>query len=192
KIKYDKPKEAFIYQATHNKTLNDRIIALDKIKSELTPEVDAIILGFLSDKSPVMRSKALSQVDLSAYPAFKSKVIELASSDKDPGVRANALELLTENPQPEYEAVFIKNINDEVSYSVLASALTGLNRMNKEKAGPLVAKYEKEESSVMTNAISAIYMANGDPKALTLIEGKLDDVEDSKHLVYLEHIQNCY
>jgi len=177
KIKYDKPKEAFIYQATHNKTLNDRIIALDKIKSELTPEVDAIILGFLSDKSPVIRSKALSQVDLSAYPAFKSKVIELASSDKDPGVRANALELLTENPQPEYEAVFIKNINDEVSYSVLASALTGLNRMNKEKAGPLVAKYEKEESSVMTNAISAIYMANGDPKALTLIEGKLDDVE---------------
>ena len=73
--------------------------------------------------------------------------------------------------------MFIKNINDEVSYSVLASALTGLNRMNKEKAGPLVAKYEKEESSVMTNAISAIYMANGDPKALTLIEGKLDDVE---------------
>jgi len=177
KIKYDKPKEAFIYQATHNKTLNDRIIALDKIKSELTPEVDAIILGFLSDKSPVMRTKALSQVDLSAYPAFKSKVIELASNEKDPGVRSNALELLAENPQPEYEAVFIKNINDEVSYSVLASALTGLNRMNKEKAAPYVAKYEKEESSVMTNAISAIYMANGDPKALTLIEGKLDEVE---------------
>jgi len=177
KIKYDKPKEAFIYQATHNKTLNDRIIALDKIKSELTPEVDAIILGFLSDKSPVMRTKALSQVDLSAYPAFKSKVIELASNEKDPGVRSNALELLAENPQPEYEAVFIKNINDEVSYSVLASALTGLNRMNKEKAAPYVAKYEKEESSLMTNAISAIYMANGDPKALTLIEGKLDEVE---------------
>lgn len=92
-----------------------------------------------------MRSKALSQVDLTAYPAFKSKVIELATNEKDPGVRSNALELLAENPQPEYESVFIKNINDDVSYSVLASALTGLNRMNKEKAAPYVAKYERKQ-----------------------------------------------
>lgn len=177
KIKHDKSREAYKYQATHNKTLYDRMVALDKIKSELTPEVDAIILGYLSDKSPVIRRKALEQVDLTAYPSFEPKVIQLATEDKDPAVRSTALDLLAENPKPEYEAVFIKNINDEVAYSVLGSALTGLNKMNKEKAAPYVTRYENEDNSFITNAVSGIYMANGDPKALTLLAGKLGEVE---------------
>lgn len=176
-ITFDKPISAYKYQATHNKTLNDRMIALDKIKSELTPEVDQLILGFLSDPSQAMRRKALGQVDLKGYPIFEKKVVELATNDPSPAVRSTALDLLTESPKPEYEAVFLKNINDQVSYSVLASALTGLNKVNKEKAAPLLTKYEKEDNSTITNAISSIYMENNDPRALTLLEGKLSTTE---------------
>ena len=53
------------------------MIALDKIKSELTPEVDQNILGFLSDHLKPCR-EGFGQVDLNEYPVFENKVIELA------------------------------------------------------------------------------------------------------------------
>jgi len=177
KIKFEKSRDAYKYQATHNKTLFDRMTALDKIKSELTPEVDNIILGYLSDPSPAIRRKALEQVDLGSYPMFKSKVLELAKTDKEPSVRSTALDILAENPKPEYENAILANINDEVAYSVLASALTAYNKLDKEKAAPYVSKYEKENNSMVTSAIAEIYKFNNDPRALTLMEGKLESTD---------------
>jgi len=177
KIKYDKPLDAYKYQATHYKTLNDRMIALDKIKSQLTPEVDQIILGFLSDPSQTMRRKALGQVDLNEYPVFENKVIELATNDPAPSVRSTAIDILAESPKPTYESVFVKNINDNVAYSILASALMGLNKLDVSKAAPYLSKYEKEDNSTLTSAISEIYIGNNNPRALTLLESKLDKTE---------------
>lgn len=177
KIKFDKSKEAYKYQARHNKTLYDRMMALDKIKSEITPEVDSIILGYLSDPSPVIRRKALEQVDLSGFPIFTSRVLELAEKDKDPSVRATALAILAENPKPEYEKTIVSNINDEVAYSVLASALSAYNKLDKDKAEPFISKYEKEKNSTITSVIAEIYKSNNDPRALTLMEGKLASSE---------------
>ncbi len=177
KIKFEKSRDAYKYQATHNKTLYDRMTALDKIKSELTPEVDNIILGYLSDPSPAIRRKALEQVDLGSYPMFKSKVLELAKTDKEPSVRSTALDILAENPKPEYENAILANINDEVAYSVLASALTAYNKLDKEKAAPYVSKYEMENNSMVTSAIAEIYKFNNDPRALTLMEGKLESAD---------------
>ncbi|HPB54251.1 MAG TPA: HEAT repeat domain-containing protein, partial [Saprospiraceae bacterium] len=143
----------------------------------LTPEVDNIILGYLSDPSPARRRKALEQVDLGSYPMFKSKVLELAKTDKEPSVRSTALDILAENPKPEYENAILANINDEVAYSVLASALTAYNKLDKEKAAPYVSKYEKENNSMVTSAIAEIYKFNNDPRALTLMEGKLESTD---------------
>lgn len=177
RIKYVKPLKSYLFQARHNKTLVDRVEALEKVKSQLTPEVDQIIFNYLSDPSDIVRYQALGQVDLADYPNFRPKVVELATKDKDHYVRASAIELLAENPTPEDEAIFESNISDDATYTVMAAALTALNKTNKEKAEKYIQKYSKETNSTLTNAIVGIFQSNNDPRALALIESRLDEVE---------------
>ena len=165
KIIEAKTTDQYIYQYYHGERYESRKMGLTKGIRNRKEEGQQLILDAMSDPFWDIRKTAVSKVG-KLKDDYKEKgkalLLTMAKTDEKSSVRAACMKyskkLLTDQ---EMEALYMDRIENDLSYSVVSSALSSLGAINPDAALKLAEELEKEQSSSMLSGIGQLYSGFG-------------------------------
>ncbi len=163
-IKHKKTTEQYAFQynhATDFKSRYEALAALEDDKSDLTA---ALFTKALNDTHWYLRAKAVQSV------AVNDKMTDMAVNDVHSAVRAEVMEKLGDSENPTYAATLKKVIDKDLAYPVIASALSGLTKLDFDAAMSYAQKMEADENATILAAVGNVYATTKDVSKLAFFE----------------------
>ena len=155
----NKSEENFVAQWKYGKTYADRKEAIDFFAKKSMPE----IAKGLNDKFADLRSLTIQKIATTPYksdPVVLSQIEEIAKTDRNKKTKAAAIKYLGKIGDAKYLPVYQAAVNDS-SYTVAASALSGLAGLDKANAYALAKVYSTDAKGALGNVVSDLLIANG-------------------------------
>ncbi len=163
---------ANIFQYKNAPLLEDRLEALDALKSKSSAESRATFVTALNDKFWSIRRLALNEVSTNDTQTLDNIAL-LAKNDKHSRVRATAIEKLGETGLKDYLSIAKNAINPKEAYPIVSAGLKSLSKLDKTSAINYAKKLDKEKNGGILNTISGIYAESGDAANLPFFENNL-------------------
>ena len=176
-VRFEKSKQELYYQASHSRTIKDKLEVLSGLKTDPGVQLNQVLRNFLKDPADIIVQSALSQIEINTDSENAKAVRELALNHSSIAVRASALSILAEDPKPEYESIFQANLKKGVAGSLFESSLVGLYKIDKQKAIQAAAAFENDPNPAIISAVMDIYLESKDPRAYPLLEKSLGEVD---------------
>ena len=156
--------DEYVFQYFNAPLYVDRYEAIEAAKVKQSEKgAQKILLGALHDKYFRLRLRTVRALDMgnedlrkAALPILNS----LAQSDPNTLVRAAAIKALGNLKATGNMTLFRKSLYSQ-SYAVQGAALTSISQLAPEQALILAKGFEKDNKGPLTQAIIAIYAANG-------------------------------
>jgi aminopeptidase N len=199
--------KVLVAKKTDNKTLNEYIfqyfnapLYLDRFeaieaasKYQDNKEAQKVLIAALNDKFSGLRQKAIGlltankedirNINADLRNAAIPVLITLAQKDKNTLVQADAIKALVPLKDPAYVNLFEQALYSP-SYEVAGAALFGIMQIDPEKAMKLAKGLENDNEGTLTQAIVAVYSANGGAAQWPFIYNKYisANLQDRIHL----------
>lgn len=141
----------------------EAVAALSELQSEY-PEAKALLAEAMNDKFFAIRQLAITNYSLAktGTDSITTTFEKLAKNDPKSLVRDAAMSKLSASGKAEdYKAVFESGVNDS-SYTVVATALRGLQKADGKAAVAAAKKLEAETAMEVSTAIADVYSKEGD------------------------------
>ena len=189
-----KPLETFIYQYKYAGNYLDRREALKAcIQAQDTSAIArAFLRTGLHDVNDRLRKITVQYTDLEnadTRKAYVTIIDSLARYDTEPLVRQAAVKSLRSLKDPAYKALFVQSLKDSC-YNVVASALIGLNQLDKKLAAQQMTPFL--EDNEMASTILDIYLDNEDAKDnqtfLSIVSRQRDRQKQDFLVKYLRYL----
>lgn len=172
KITFNKPENQFIHQFYNAPKYMDRLEAVTNAAKTKTEQASKLLLDALNDPFWGIRLTALDKanaISSSQEETLKIKLFELAETDDNSKVRARAISYLSSNYAKDKDAVkalLVNKIENDLSYTVLGSALLSLGKIDEELALKKADSLKNDASSSLLANIGYTYYKYGDSTAI--------------------------
>ncbi len=184
-----KDADAYVYQFRNAPKFFDRYEAMQNLAYSDHPEAEAIFKEALKDKFWVMRAIAVDFVEDNMDADVINTLRSLAKTDPHSVVRATAIEKLTSLEDEQIIDIARYAIENDPAYSAVSTALQALIELQPDIAQEYAEKLEKEQSSEIKAAVSAIYANSGDPKYLPFFEQNFNKIDGFNVVSLMESYQ---
>ena len=177
KTSESKTKAQYIYQFYHGERYAARKDGLMRGSKDKSDAGQQVILDAMKDPFWHIRLLAIGKVSRlrdQKKEAGIAMVRKLATDDPNSSVRAAALKSLRKYAEKdELAKVYEDRISNDLSYSVVSSALSGLGKQNPDRAIELAESLESEKSSKMLAGVAQLYAEYAGPEKYDFIETTL-------------------
>ncbi|MEL6986643.1 MAG: M1 family aminopeptidase [Bacteroidota bacterium] len=170
--KYEASKEENEFQYTVAQRYLGRRSAIRGLRGKT--EAQATFVNALKDPHWTLRQMGIQNLGLADNADLMNTIKNMAMNDAHSSVRAEAIGKLATTGKPEFASVFESVINSEKAYSVIASALEGLGKLDKNRAMQAAAKLESSDNSNILGSVAEIYTNNAGVEKLPFFESNLD------------------
>jgi len=164
--------------ALYNSASNymDRRKALDLLKHNKSDASYQIIESALKADFWALRDRAIKNIRNLAKNRAEStfaRLKEMAQEDEKSTVRASAIAALSKYFEDEVSLELLKASTEDISYRVVAQALTALYEKDKNEGLQIAEKLEKEENMSISMTVADIYANEGSPKRMEFFKKKI-------------------
>ena len=180
----NKTDEDYVQQYYLAPNVRDRLEAVQRLLNTEGPEViQAVLTDGLDDSFWAIRMFALENSELGSIPL--DKVAAMAKEDPHAHVRASSCLLLGDSGEAGYAPVLEKIADTDFSLITVATALNGLYAVAPERGLKKAESLENQESSLLTNVIAEIYLAEQDLAKMDFFRRQVEKTEDYASVYYL-------
>ena len=160
-LKFDKPTDELVYQATKDRDIIGRQWAMTELSKRTTTDLAKVLAAFNSvaanDSSWLLRRAAIDSLARILEPrtpgaevavkldAVTEQTMLKNAKDEKSLVRADAVEFLGASKDPKYADVYLNALNDQ-SYTVIDKAAAALGATKNPKAYDALAKLLNQQS----------------------------------------------
>ncbi|MBS1526617.1 MAG: M1 family metallopeptidase [Bacteroidetes bacterium] len=178
--KDNKTLDEFAFQYANAPLYMDRFEAIDAAQSKQSEKAgQKIILSALNDKYYGLRIKAIKALKMNnndIHDAALPILTKLAKTDGNTLVRAAALTALGKLKDPAYMDLYKQAINSQ-SYAIQGAALTAINQLDTAQALQLALGFKKDNMAQLTQAMIAVFAANGSDASWDFVNHKFTDAD---------------
>lgn len=177
KKRENKPREIYIHQYYKGERYIARREGLNNGAKGTSVESQQLVLDALKDPFWGIRIDAIAltkRLKEDKLDEGIARLKDMAANDPESSVRAAALAKLGKLMEPEeVEPMYTSAISNDLSYTVISSALSALGKDNPEKAMSLAEPLESEKSSKMLSGIAQLYAGYGGAEKYPFFENAL-------------------
>ena len=191
KTDHHTPQEwAYLYE--HGSCFRDRIEAFENLvqaTDTLSKKImSELLIKALNDRSPIIRSMALSMLD-SREDRVIRRVSELAISEKEPSVKAAAITAIGMVGDTTYLPIILGALEGDQAYSVVGAALSALVRMDSVAAIKAAQKLEGDSSMALVTILAGIYAQQPNSSQLAWYRRYLNQVDQMAAFEFFDQYQ---
>jgi aminopeptidase N len=190
----NKSLEQYIFQYQNVPNVVARYEALKNIKDAQKDNIKAreVMLSACMDRFYELRRYAIEQAVISS-DSLDTETVKLiaamAENDSSAQVRQSAIEKLAKLKSKKFMPIFEMRMQDS-SYAVIARSLSAITEIDEDKGLELAARYEREKTGELLNAVAGIYSLKGDKAKQSYFEKTLPDVHGYLRYMFLYHYAN--
>lgn len=189
-INETKSEQEYVNQYLYSSLVGDKLNALSSIQNK-----DTILDKLLSDKFFLFRSIGIESIPENLFPAYVSRIQNLALFDPHSDVRGSALQALLAFSEEEVTTVLKRIVEAEQSYPVLSLALEGLAYYDQESAERYAKGLRNDNSPYLINSVMGVFANSEKEEYLTYFHEQLHKITIyqifdffEKYHTYLENI----
>jgi aminopeptidase N len=164
KITDNKTLDEFVFQYFNAPLYLDRLEAINAaITNQTDKGAQKIMIAALNDKYYGLRIMTINALNMSNADIRNAAIpvlTTLVQTDVNTLARAAAITVFGKLKNAEYLPIFNKALGSQ-SYAVQGAALTAINLLDPARALILAKGFEKDNKGALTQAIKAVYAANG-------------------------------
>ena len=165
-ITHNQPSDQYIHQFYNAPKYLDKLEAIAKASKLKTLKSSQLLLDAMQDSFWAVRLEALNKANFiidSKKETLRKKLGEIALHDSNSKVRARAIAYLSSNfEKDENKVLFINRIENDLSYTVLGSALLSLAEIDEQLALKKADSLKIDANSTLNSAIGYVYYQYGD------------------------------
>jgi len=176
-VQDNRGREEMLFLFDHSSEFIDRFNAIQNLRGSSAPAVEQMLKKALKDKSWVIRSIALNNLDPTGDDTVLATIRQIAADDPHSQVRGSALYTLADLNDPAAIDIAKNAIENDSAYTVAAAGLDLLTQMDRAAALEYARKLEDSRSGAILEAIGGLYAESGDPSYLDFFENNIDQVD---------------